>query len=190
MRRIASLLLLLALLGGCGAGHGGEVPGEPQAKFTLRMLPDTYLDGGTASGFRMVFLPNNDGVLMTLQAQDAVALKACAFELTYDSAHYTPLHAESMTHFDPEHGEYLQSVDLAQLTTPGKLTFATTLAGWDKQPGLSGNQWMAKVQFARHAFEANSESKVASTAVSACPTYPCSRGSFARRTMTTQITQR
>ena len=117
----AGLLLLVQACGG-----GGEVtPVSPRAAtFSLTVLDDSFIDGGSA---REIMLQRSDDageVVLSVAAIGARGLKALYCSVSYDAAGYRLLEAAPAT----AAGERDKLVFLAVPARPGVLDYGQVLA--------------------------------------------------------------
>ena len=112
------------------------------SRFTLTVLPESWLDGGTAQ-LSVLARPTADGVQVELLATQARGLKALYIDLDYDSSRLSPVDAEPAAAF----GARGKVLHLAVLSDPGVVHYGQVLARPQDKAGYSGDGVLAAMYF-------------------------------------------
>ncbi len=141
--------LLILFLGGCGGSGVNSHTLSParSAMFTLAVLPDSYIQGGSASAVELAVAQTADGFTADVVATGAQGLKALYFDLVYDPRQY---HVES-AEATPRLGAPAATLVLALLTDPGVVHFGVILQRPQERRGFTGDGVLARVHLQRGA---------------------------------------
>ena len=137
-------LLLIALLG-CSTKNVGDIssPSLSASSFSLNVLDDSYVDGGSAKAFTLAVTDLDDHVLVDVKATQAEGLKALYFDLTYDASTYRPMTAEPSDTM----GSKSDLLRLAFFKDTGKVHYGQIVANPSWHAGMSGDGVVAQVLF-------------------------------------------
>lgn len=145
------LLLLCAACTGSGTGvsnsqlgnHGSATDGAAlTGQFTLTVLPESWLDGGSAL-ISLDAHADGDGVVVELLAQQCQGLKALYVDLVYDAASWRPLSADPAASFE----QVARTLHLLVTSDLGVVHYGQVLARPQQQAGVSGGGCLARIRF-------------------------------------------
>ncbi len=149
------LMLLTGVLAGCGAPGSGALT-APKAEggalaasaagFGAELLPESFIDGGSAEGLTLELAAAPRKTVVTLRVAGAAGLKAAYLKLSYDASRYSPVAVAPGALL----GGPGRSLSLDYRGEPGVVYLGQVLRQWDRQPGIDGAGVLAAVRFAPH----------------------------------------
>lgn len=154
------VLLTLLLCLACGGRNRSLEPDELEAELlrspsaTVRILPETYLAGGSARAITLGERQADGAVLLELRAEDAEQLKALYLHLEYDPQQFSPAGVESQWQFASE----AESLQLSLAGQPGVLEYGEQCIRPDEpaaaggHKGLDGDGLLCRIRLDKRPF--------------------------------------
>lgn len=147
--RILLVAVALVALGSCSTSTNVGALSVPQwnhrqaapSSFSLTVDDASYVDGGSAAGYELRVEEFGQDVVVSIDAQDAVGLKALVVELSFDPEAFRPLTVsptEAMG--DPD-----SILKLIHLKERGSVHYSQALQNYQLRDGYTGSGTVAQV---------------------------------------------
>ncbi len=141
------VILLAYVTCSCSSHKAALEPVVPEPvipDFSLRVLTETYVDGGTASNVAYTVVPTETGHTVEVTVEGALNLKALFFEMDYDPTLYRPVDCTATSLLDP----LATPIEISYLDVPGTIGHGQVVQKYSQHSGFTGDGVLAILELA------------------------------------------